>query len=64
MSSQDRYPDCQSCAFRDDGAICDFCEDADQWEWGEPDDEGFDGSYKAKEVIRRAKRVIKIKEVA
>lgn len=34
-----RYPDCESCAFQDEPAICDECDDADQWEPGE--DLGF-----------------------
>lgn len=44
-----RYPDCESCAFHHvEDAICDDCDDADQWEPDEPTDE----------VITTTKRVI------
>lgn len=35
----DKYDDCASCAFGgQDHAVCDECEDADQWEFGIEED--------------------------
>jgi hypothetical protein len=72
MNSSNKYPDCDSCAFRDaEHVICDECEDADQWE-PDPDDmedeDGFSGSYygtvRVVKMVNKRKRDEEEKAVA
>lgn len=50
-----KYPDCESCAFYGvEPAICDECEDADQWE--PADDEDYYSASGCRKVIKIQKR--------
>lgn len=59
MTQNNRYPDCASCAFADEGdhPICDACEDGDQWEPADDVDGFFDeGAHYATTRIEKPVR--------
>lgn len=63
----DKYDDCESCAFGgQDHAICDSCNDSDQWEPGYEDDEGSAEITKINviKIIKKPKQELEREKVA
>lgn len=60
MICANKFDDCESCAFEGQShAICDECEDADQWE------PGFEDSLKVKVIkIHKKPKMIKQEKIA